>query len=189
MNRIIKYIAAGTVCFSISSQAIASTAIDCLNHNEATDVMVALAPGLMRQGMSECSKFLPANATLMEKGPAALNRYEASAENVSNSAGNAIRKFAGDFVPESLPPSAIVAFAGAMLVDRTAGKLDEESCLGLNNVWAPLAEFPSENLVAAFVAVGGIVSQEEDEKEDKKYPDKSKKPLAGLKMWPHTATS
>jgi len=185
-----------TATCALPVQAMAADTDDCISRKQITEVSMAILPSVAAQALTQCAAFLPPNATMLVKGPSTLEGYKAAAERVNESAGNTLKQFVRDALPDGVSGKAIVSVVEAVVADEMAGLFDAETCKYANNVWSPLAELSSYEMSSLLVSLLNALTDGERKKKEENKDGKPNdgaddsaagNPFENLKICPYVA--
>jgi hypothetical protein len=121
----------------------------CFTRAEVTDLTLFLLPAVLNGAAEQCRPNLPANAYLLNGGRALSQRLMADTSHGPGAVA-AIRKIAGDSLPQALSPETLRGLAVDMLGKQLLTSLKPADCAPLNEAAELLAPLPPEN-------IGGLV--------------------------------
>ena len=159
--------AAFALCMGLGASGAQAAMPPCVTSDEASVLMLVLAPEAIRAAGTLCSRSLPPTALLRQTDSALLARYQAEADAAWPQARSAIGKLGGlDAI--GLGDSELMRpVLTSMVLPAITGGLRPKDCPAVDHIVTLLAPLPPRNaaeLVVAFMQLGDADDASRNEK-------------------------
>ncbi|MFZ5746183.1 MAG: hypothetical protein ACOY45_00840 [Pseudomonadota bacterium] len=124
----------------------------CVAPGDATGLIQAILPGMLKGMANTCRETLPPGAFILNQPAAFTAKYDAAAQAAAPQAVAAINVISGDQAV-GVPPEMIMPMVQGMAEPLLGGLIKPEDCVGANRIVELLAPLPAENLANLFVTI------------------------------------
>jgi hypothetical protein len=159
--------AAIALCVGLGSTGAQAAAQQCVTSDEASELMLVLAPEAIKAAGTLCAGTLPSTALLRQTNSPLLARYQAEADAAWPQARSAIGKIGG-LDANGLGDSDLMRpLLTAMVLPAITGELKPKDCPAVDHIVTLLAPLPPRNaaeLVVAFMQLGSADETGRNEK-------------------------
>lgn len=131
---------------SISVAAPAQKAAQCLTADEAGGLVTYALPSTIRGISQQCSKTLPATASLVQGGPVLAARYQNEADLAWPQARKAFDKLAGAEVTSVMSDEGAKALLSGVLEAAMSQQIKPSDCVTVDRLVSALQPLPARNL-------------------------------------------
>ena len=149
--------AAFALCMGLGASGAQAAVQPCVTSDEASVLMLVLAPEAIRAAGTLCSRSLPSTALLRQTNSSLLARYQAEADAAWPQARSAIGKIGGLDATGLGDSELMRPLLTAMVLPAITGELKPRDCAAVDHIVTLLAPLPPRNaadLVVAFMQLG-----------------------------------
>lgn len=146
--------AAFMLCVGLGATGAQAAAQQCVTSDEASELMLVLAPEAIRAAGTLCARTLPSTALLRQANSSMLARYQAEADAAWPQARSAISKIGGLDASGLGDSDLMRPLLTAMVLPAITGELKPRDCPAVDHIVTLLAPLPPRNaaeLVVAFM--------------------------------------
>jgi hypothetical protein len=155
--RRISILAAFALCVGLGATGAQAAAQQCVTSDEASELMLVLAPEAIKAAGTLCARTLPSTALLRQANSPLLARYQAEADAAWPQARSAIGRIGG-LDANGLGDSDLMRpLLTALVLPTITGELKPKDCSAVDHIVTLLAPLPPRNaaeLVVAFMQLG-----------------------------------
>lgn len=147
------------------AQAIDVTAKLCVSADEASRLMLVVAPDAIEAAGMACAKSLPSSALIRQTNGPFLDKFRAEADLAWPKAKLAIGKIAGDDSTAMLDSAFLRPMLSAMLVPEITKAIKPADCATIDHIVTLLAPLPPRNAADLIVTIMQLKSTKQKSSE------------------------
>jgi len=143
----------------------------CMPREDFESIVVAILPAAVNGVQDKCSSVLPTDSALLTTDVSKGSVIKMASDAAWPKAAGSVRKLFDEDMAENATPEVLQMFGDLMIGSMIKQEVKTEDCQDIENIYAPIAVLPPENLAAFTSAL--LVLGMKDKQKGKDIPEGS----------------